>query len=394
MPRQDYGELVARYWESPVVKEAFRRLDEFTPEIIEEWKRIARIYAPSGKEGPRAEYLTEKFREYGIENAHMDGHGNAVALIEKGDGPTIAFLATMDDLTTVADLVKTWDSPIEERDGRLTGPGTNIGAICSAALGLARLFTLEDVEFSGRVYIVGVTQEETGLAGTKGFIRDHPGELDYIVDMMGGVGRMSYGALGIHWFKLHYKGHRAHTLRGPGPNVTKGVAKSVARIFSIPLPPETFLNVNMLGAGKVFNHSSDDGWHSVDLRSVDNDALREIRDKIVRIATEVSEEEGLEWWIEPFSETPAAQLPGARESRLVRVAEEATRLFGVEPVLSKRGSSNMNAGVAAGISTISTGGERGGGRDSQEEYANIEPNLMGVKLNFLIGYIVTSGKTD
>jgi len=76
------------------------------------------------------------------------------------------------------------------------------------------------------------------------------------------------------------------------------------------------------------------------------------------------------------------------------VAEEATRLFGVEPVLSKRGSSNMNAGVAAGISTISTGGERGGGRDSQEEYANIEPNLMGVKLNFLIGYIVTSGKTD
>jgi hypothetical protein len=176
--------------------------------------------------------------------------------------------------------------------------------------------------------------------------------------------------------------------------VTKGVAKSVARIFSIPLPPETFLNVNMLGAGKVFNHSSDDGWHSVDLRSVDDDALKEIRDEIVRIAMGVSEEEGLEWWIEPFSETPASQLPGARESRLVRVAEEATRLFGVEPALSKRGSSNMNAGVAAGISTISTGGDRGGGRDSQEEYANIEPNLMGVKLNFLIGYIMTSGKTD
>jgi hypothetical protein len=54
----------------------------------------------------------------------------------------------------------------------------------------------------------------------------------------------------------------------------------------------------------------------------------------------------------------------------------------------------MNAGVAAGISTISTGGGRGGSRDTAEEYANIEPNLLGVKLNFLIGYILTSGKLD
>jgi acetylornithine deacetylase/succinyl-diaminopimelate desuccinylase-like protein len=392
MPRQDYGRFAESYWESPIVKEVFKELEAIKPEIIEEWKRIARIYAPSGKEGPRAEYLTGKFREYDIENAHIDCHGNAVALIEKGEGPTVAFLATMDDLATVADLVKTWDKPIEERDGRLMGPGTNIGSICAAGLGLARLFILPEVNFDGRIYIVGVTQEETGLAGTKGFIGDHPGELDYIVDMMGGAGRMSYGALGIHWFKVHYKGPRAHTLRGPGTNVTKGVAKSVTRIFSLELPPDSFLNISMLGAGKVYNHRSDDGWHSVDLRSVDNDALKGVKDEILGIAEETAKEEELEWWIEPFSETPASQIPGARESKLVRVAEEVTRLMGIEPSLSNRGSCNMNAGVAVGISTISTGGDRGGGRDSQEEYANIEPAMAGIRLNFLIGYILTSGK--
>jgi len=382
---------VQEYWSNGLVNDVFHALDGMRDELVSDWKKIARIYAPSGMEGPRAEYLTKKFREYGIRNAHIDASGNAVALIEKGKGPTIAFLATMDDLATVADLVKEWKRPIMERDGRLYGPGTNIGSICAAGLGLARLFTLPEVDFKGSIYVVGVTQEETGLTGTRGFIRDHPGELDYIVDLMGGAGRISHGTIGIHWFKVHFKGPRAHTLRGPGPNVTKGVAKSVTRVFSIDVPPGSFLNVSMLGAGKVFNHRSDDGWHSVDLRSVDNVVLKRIKDEILGIAEEVSKEEELEWWIESLSNSSPRQIPGARDSRLVRVAEEATRLMGIEPMLNNRGSSNMNAGVAAGISTISMGGDRGGGRDSQEEYANIEPAMAGIKLNFLIGYILTSG---
>jgi hypothetical protein len=51
----------------------------------------------------------------------------------------------------------------------------------------------------------------------------------------------------------------------------------------------------------------------------------------------------------------------------------------------------MNAGIVAGISSISAGGDRGGGRDTPEEYANVEPVLAGVKLHFLIGYALLSG---
>jgi acetylornithine deacetylase/succinyl-diaminopimelate desuccinylase-like protein len=296
----------------------------------------------------------------------------------------------MDDLATVADMVKAWGRPIEEREGRLIGPGTNSSATCASLLGLARLFTLSGVRLSGKVYLVGVVQEETGLTGVKRFLKEHP-EIDYLVEVSGGLGRISYGALGIHWFKVHFRGPRAHTLRGPGPNVTKGVARSVTRVFSIPLPENTFLNVSMLGAGKVYNHRSDDGWHSVDLRSIDNDVLDGLKEEILSIAAEVAEEEELEWWIESYSESPAGQLPGARDSRLVRVTEEATRLLGVEPTLSNRGSSNMNAGIATGISSISAGGDRGGGSDTPEEYANIEPVLAGVKMHFVIGYTLLSG---
>ena len=387
----DYEKQVSEYWNSNVVKHAFHKFEEYSPEIIEEWKKLALIYAPSGNEVLRAEYLVEKFKEYGIANAHIDTSGNAVALIDKGEGPTVAILGTMDDLATVADMVKTYDKPIVEEDGKLIGPGTHISATLSNILVLAKLFLLPEVHFKGKVYLVGVVQEETGLIGIKGFLRDHPGEVDYVIDIMAGIGRMSYGGIGIHWFKLHFKGPKAHTLRGPGPNVTKGVAKAVPRLFAIPLPENSYLNISMLGAGKVFNHRGDDGWLSVDLRSIENQVIADITEKIKKIANEIASEEELEAWIEPVVETPAGQIPGARDSPLVRVAEEIVKVMGYEPSLSNRGSCNMNVGVAQGVLSISTGGDRGGARDSLESYANIEPVMQGAKWVFLTTYILTNG---
>ena len=358
---------------------------------------MAKIYSPSGNEVLRAQYITEKFREYGIHNAHIDGSGNAVALIEgETEGPIVTFLGTMDDLATVAEMVKSWDKPIAEKGGKLIGPGTNSSATCATILGLAKLFTLPQVRFKGKIYLVGVVQEETGLTGIKGFLKDHPGEVDYLIDIMAGVGSISYGAIGIHWFKIHFKGPRGHTLGGGLPNVTRGVARAVDRIFSIPLPGEppekkAYLNISMLGAGKIFNHRHDDGWFSVDLRSMDNDTIRMIKEKIFSTAEEVAEEEQLEWWEEKFSDTPAGQIPGARDSRLVRIAEEVTKILGSKVSLSNRGSSNMNVGISKQIPSISIGGSRGGLRNTADEYANIEPVLNGIKLNFLLGFILTSG---
>ncbi len=397
---QDYEKEVLRYFNSKVVQEAFKKFEEQKTDIKAEWKKTAKIYSPSGNEVLRAKYITEKFRDYGIHNAYVDGNGNAVGLIKgEGEGPTVTFLGTMDDLATVAEMVKRWDKPIEEKEGKLIGPGTNSSATCATILGLAKLFTLPEVRFKGKIYLVGVVQEETGLTGIKGFLRDHPDEVDYLIDIMAGIGSISYGALGIHWFKIHFKGPRGHTLSGGLPNVTRGVAKAVDKIFSIPLPSEppekkTFLNIAMLGAGKVFNHKYDDGWFSVDLRSMDNDVISITKEKIFSIVKTVAEEEQLEWWVEKFSETPAGQIPGARDSKLVRIAEETTKVLGSKVSLSNRGSSNMNVGISQQISSISVGGSRGGQRDTPEEYANIEPVLTGIKLNFLIGFILTSGNIN
>ena len=410
---QNYQKTVEKYYNSKTVETIFTKFEKQKQQIIEDWKKIAAIYSPSGNEILRAQFITKKFKEYNIPDAYIDKHGNSVALIEGGgegpvgegpvgegpvgEGPAIVFLGTMDDLATVAEMVKEWKNPIVEREGKLIGPGTNIGSTCASILGLAKLFTLPEVKFNGKIYLVGVVQEETGLTGIKGFLDDHPGEIDYVVDIMSGIGSISYGAIGIHWFKVHFKGERGHTLRGGLPNVTRGVARAVDQIFSIPIPTEppekrSHLNIAMLGAGKVYNHKYDDGWFSVDLRSMDNETLLNIKQQIFTIAEKIAGEEKLEYWIEKFSEVPGGQIPGMRNSKFVRIAEEAVKILNDTASLSNRGSSNMNVGIGRQIPSISMGGNRGGGRDTPGEYANIEPAFQGVKANFLIAYVLTNGQ--
>ncbi|MCP4711530.1 MAG: M20/M25/M40 family metallo-hydrolase [Planctomycetes bacterium] len=397
---QDYKKIVAEVNSSKTVQTVFDEFENQIPQIKTAWKEMARLYSPSGNEALRARYIVGKFKSYGIESARIDSHGNAVGMVEgKTEGPAIVFLGTMDDLATVAEMVKTWDKAIEEKDGRLIGPGTNSSATCATLLGVARLFTLEEVSFAGKVYFVGVVQEETGLTGIKGFLDDHPGEIDYVVDIMSGIGSISYGAIGIHWFKIHFKGNRGHTLSGGLPNVTRAVAQAVDRIFDLTVPKSpadkrSHLNISMLGAGSVFNHKHDDGWFSVDLRSMDNDVLNGLKREIFTIAEEVAAVHGFEYLVENYSEVPAGQIPGARDSDLVRIAEEATLLLGSGASLGNSGSSNMNVGIAHRIPSISTGGSRGSGRNTFDEYANVEPNLTGIKLNFLIGYIITNMKQE
>lgn len=387
----DYSNLAKEISENPQVQTIRQHFEDNKDELKQDWKNIARIYAPSGNEVLRAEYLVKRFEEIGVDETYIDSHGNAVAKIDgREESPVFVYLGTMDDLTTVAEMVRNWDKPIKEEDGKMVGPGTNISATCITILGLAKLFKTLEPSFKGTVYLVGVVQEETGLVGVQGFLDDHP-ETTYLVDIMAGFGRMSYGALGIHWFKVHFKGPKAHTLMGEGPNVTKGVAQAVNQIWELertqePDKDRVYLNISMIGAGHVFNHRHDDGWFSVDIRSPNNSNLKEIREKIIGLVEGIAVEQELEFWIENFQKGKAGLIPGSRESDLVRVAEEFSKLLGVEPSVSPRGSSNMNAGIRKGVKSISTGGNRGGERNTMDEYANIEPVFDGLWWDFLIGY--------
>lgn len=411
MNEEDIQEVILEYYNSQFIKKVFEILDNYKDIIISNWKDLAKIYSPSGDEINRAKYILEKFNSLGLSNLRIDSTGNVVGqIIGKNKGTTLAFIGMMDDLKTIAERVKNWDKPIIIQNEKILGPGTYTTGACVSIIGLAKLFTLPQVEFKGKIYLVGVAKEELYLEGMKGFLKEYGGEIDYIIDVMGGLGRMYYGALGITMLKIHFKGPEGHTMEGGLPNVTRGVARAIDQIYSIPLPGETkekevvefgigkidlrghYLNITMLHASEVVNHKAEDAWFTVDLRSINNDVITSILSQIKIIVENVAAEEKLDYEIEILTEIPAGQLDGARNSRLVRIAEESMKLFTSDLYVNNMGSSNMNIGIQYEIPSIMIAGNEGGNRDTPQEYGNIESIIKGIKLNFLIGYILTSEK--
>ncbi|MFF0430594.1 M20/M25/M40 family metallo-hydrolase [Streptomyces sp. NPDC004520] len=112
-------------------------------------RAMLEIPSPSYHERALGDYVVRAMTDLGF-RAHIDGVGNAVGVIGRGDGPTVMLLGHMD---TVSGLV-----PVRSEDGRLYGRGAvdakgPLAAMICAAAGAA--------DFPGRIVVIGVVEEET-----------------------------------------------------------------------------------------------------------------------------------------------------------------------------------------------------------------------------------------
>ena len=90
-----------------------------------------------------------------------------------------------------------------------------------------------------------------------------------------------------------------------------------------------------------------------------------------------------------ISTSPAAMIPGHRESYLVRIAEAVHRVMGFDPPITNSGSNNSSAALLAGISSISTGAGPCDGAHSLAENCEIEPLYTGIKKILLLEVALT-----
>ncbi|MFD4553509.1 M20/M25/M40 family metallo-hydrolase [Streptomyces sp. NPDC058469] len=112
-------------------------------------RKMLEIPSSSYQERALADYLAEEMTDLGFQT-HIDGVGNVIGVIERGDGPTVMLLGHMD---TVSGQL-----PVRSEDGRLYGRGAvdakgPLAAMICAAVGA--------VDFPGRIVVVGVVEEET-----------------------------------------------------------------------------------------------------------------------------------------------------------------------------------------------------------------------------------------
>ncbi len=87
---------------------------------------------------------------------------------------------------------------------------------------------------------------------------------------------------------------------------------------------------------------------------------------------------------EVISTSPAAVIPGHRDSRLVKLAEAVHRAMGFDPPITNTGSNNSSAALLAGISSISTGAGPCNDSHALTENCEIEPLYKGIKKILLL----------
>jgi acetylornithine deacetylase/succinyl-diaminopimelate desuccinylase-like protein len=376
------------------VRNAIAFLDAHTPQTAGYLASIAAILSPSGNEMERAKAVAKRMREIGLRNVSIDSAPNVVGIIPGKSEKALVFVSTLDDLANIAELQKAAAQPPHIVGDRVVGPGTNTSSTTAAMLAAAEAILQSGITPDRELVFAAVAQEETGLIGMRKLYADYKGKASAFVDILGDGRSITYGALGIHWWKVVANGPAGHTLNGGVPNVNQAIGRSVDRILSLPYPEQnkatrTVINIAMLQSGAVFNHKPDTGWFSLDVRSMDNAMIEKIEEEVRGILAQVSKETTIGLRMEPVQNTPGGQIAGARESDLVRNAEAISKYLGLNPVLGNAGSSNMNIAIGGGTLAIGIGGERGGQRGFADEWADI-PAMMRTAKQILLLALATS----
>ena len=361
----------------PEVQTALSHLDGARNATAGSLVEIGGIVSPSGEEHERAAAVAARMRAIGLDSVRVTEDPNAIGVIPGRSGRALIFVSTLDDLATVAEHQRAAGVPPRIEGDRVVGPGTNTSLTTAAVLAAAEALVSSGVRPEHTLVFAAVAQEETGLRGMKALYPLYQGQAVAFVDVLGDGHSLSYGALGIHWWRVEAQGPPGHTLRGALPNVNQGIARAVDRILSLPWAAmdddtRTRMNIAILESGSVYNHKPAEGWFSLDLRSMNAGILEEMEADVERVLSEVSSETGIALTMTPFQITPGGRIPGALESDLVNVAAAVSRSMGYEATLSESGSANLNVAIAGGTPAIGLGGSRGGDRGEPTEWADID----------------------
>lgn len=376
--------------ESEFVQQLFAFVEKNKEAIITEWSQLTEIPAPSGYEEKRARYMKSQFESLGLDETYVDQAGNVIGIWKGTDGgKKIVLSAHMDTVFQGVNEIHV------RREGNvLKAPG--IGDDTASLINLLwSLRALKETGFKPKntYYLLATVEEETGFDGMRVFMDSVGLDFIHVIALDGDLGKVHYGALGFGGGKITFRGPGAHTMQSRGvPNPNLSVAKAIDRICQIDLPSVpvekwTILNVGMIMGGKVRNAVSQESSFTIDLRSADQIEIVKAQKKIKEICEEVSSETGVKWQIQFDDRSEASQIPGARESALVKTVVDILEYLDVKDIeVDPLGSTEANVGIERGILSLNLGRTYGRYKHSLREEADIDGLFLAMKQILLLVY--------
>ncbi len=382
--------------DSPQVGTCFQLFDARLAETMDEQVAICSIPAPPFGEERRAAYLSEKFRAIGLSEAGIDDAGNCVAL-RRGRSlePLLVVSAHLDTV-----FPPDTDFTVRQEQNRYLAPGiADDGCGLVALIAILRALEACSIETEGSLLFVGTVGEEGegNLRGARYLLTEGEwaGRVDSFISFDGpGLERITHAALGSRRYRVHLKGTGGHSWGDFGAaNPVHALGRAIARLSTYPAPtsPRTTFNVGRLEGGASVNVIPREALMDVDLRSESATELQRLDAFFRRVVREAVDDENatrragdppLELDLKLIGDRPSGETP--RDSRIVRIAEEATRYFGYHPRLD-RSSTDSNVAISLGLPAITLGaGGTSGNSHTLDEWYDPRGRETGLKRALLV----------
>src|SRR6201998_2807546 len=391
-PRADLPDLapsvqqeVARLAAAPEVRSAFNWFRAQEPQFLQWQIEMARIPAPPFGESARAAWLSEKFREVGLDDVRIDDVGNVFGT-HPGFGKRYVALSAHIDTVFPANTPLN----IRQQGSRIYGPGvSDNGAGVASMLAIAALFRAVRVRHALPFVFIGNVGEE-GEGDLRGMrhIFSTPRWKDSIAYSLvldgAGADTIVAEALGSRRFEVIVRGPGGHSWSDFGaPNPIVILAKAIESFSTTPVPntPKTTFNVGVIRGGTSVNSIPESASMRVDLRSTSTTELERL-ERSLRVCLDQSLEveqraadhrasaqrktHSVTCEVVVIGDRPAGELdPNARLLQVIRAVD--AHLGNVAQV--QRASTDANIPLSLGREAIAIGGGgSGGGAPSLHEW--------------------------
>jgi tripeptide aminopeptidase len=334
-------------------------------------QRICEVPAPTGQEHERALLIASLWQERGY-TPEIDAVSN-VYVRRRGirrRGPLLLLLAHIDTVFPASTPI------VVKREGNtLAGPGISDNSVNVAAM-LHVLHLLDELGIKTATDIIAVAnvgEEGLGnLLGARTAVERYRERLGAVVVIDGGLGYITYGAVGSKRWRITVRGPGGHSYGSFGiPNAIHGLGRIIAALADLQVPPtpKTTFSVGVIEGGTSVNTIAASASAQLDMRSTDVEALNRLAEQAQQIIEKCAGT-GLSVEIEVLGERPAGER--SLSDPLILLAGETLRWLGIEPHYGLS-STDANVPISFNIPAVCVGVTRGEHAHTLQESLSISP---------------------
>jgi len=314
---------------------------QYGPEIHD---ADARLNLP--EKATRTEWV-ERARKAGADEVVLadiaEGFTGAVAVFERGAGPTIALRVDIDALPILEADDETHHPAAEGFRSEHEGYMHACGHDAHATIGLGVLDAVIDSDFSGTFKLIFQPGEEQ-ISGAKPMVESGIiDDVEYLLALHIGLdhpsGQVVAGIddfLAVTQFRADFEGDSAHAGARPeaGANAVQAMAAAVQNLYAIPRHADgaTRVNAGRVGGGTADNIIPEQAFIKGEVRGETTDLMAYMWEAAQRVINSAAEMHACKAEIQMLGEAPSAES----DQQLVDiVADVAGQTTGVDDVLER-----------------------------------------------------------